>query len=71
LDYYLITVYHLNQPGGKKQIQKRKRESWLKSIKTARLGAHLDASSLETPSSYLGRMSKGNINKKKVALQYV
>ncbi len=45
---------------------KKKRESCQKSIKTARLGAHLDASSLETPFSYRGRMSKGNMNKKKL-----
>ncbi|MFZ4526186.1 MAG: hypothetical protein ACOYOE_11765 [Chlorobium sp.] len=25
LDYYLITAYHLNEPGGKKQIQKKKK----------------------------------------------
>jgi hypothetical protein len=43
--------------GRKKQIQKKKKGSWQKSIKTARLGSHLDASSLETPSSYRGRMS--------------
>ncbi len=41
----------------KSRFKKRKRESWQKYIKTARLGAYLDASSLETPSSYRGRMS--------------
>ena len=41
-------------------------KSCRKCIKTARLGVHLGTSSLETPSSYRGRMSKGNINKKKL-----
>jgi len=41
----------------KKSTFKKNREHWQKYIKTARLGAHLDASSLETPSSKYGRIS--------------